>query len=125
MDIPHAIEEIRAIERRYAPASGMTPAAYKAQLADARQRGADSEFRMSVGDDGIGEAVARFLCARYGLTLFRQPRQRDSTLSVAAPEVFVREVLLPQTEAILDVVVRAMHSTADQIFAGWRAGNGR
>jgi hypothetical protein len=50
---------------------------------------------------------------------FRRPRQRDSTLCVAAPEAFVREVLLPQTEAILDVVVRAMHSTADQIFGGW------
>ena len=122
VDIPGAIEEIRQIERQYAPAAGVTPAAYAAQLAQARERIVDSEFRIAVGDDGVGEVLLRLLCVRYGLTPFRRPRQRASSLSVLAPEVFVREVLVAQTEAILAVLTRAMHSTADQIFTGWRSG---
>jgi len=122
VDIVGAIELIRKIERQYAPADGMTPAAYAAQLTQARERIADSEFRIAVGDDGVGEAVVRVLCVRYGLTPFRRPRQRASSLSVLAPEAFVREVLVAQTEAILGVLTSAMHSTADQIFTGWRSG---
>jgi len=90
VDIVGAIEQIRKIERQYAPAEGMTPAAYAAQLTQARERIADGEFRIAVGDDGVGEAVVRVLCVRYGLTPFRRPRQRASSLSVLAPEVFVR-----------------------------------
>jgi len=114
----------------------MTPAAYAAQLTQARERIADSEFRIAFGDDGVGEAVVRVLCVRYGLTPFRRPRQRASSLSVFAPDVFVREVLVAQTEAILGVLTSlhhgsrehqlgdavAMHSTADQIFTRWRSG---
>ena len=136
MDIVGAIEQIRKIECQYAPREGMTPAAYAAQLTQARERIADSEFRIAFGDDGVGEAVVRVLCVRYGLTPFRRPRQRASSLSVFAPDVFVREVLVAQTEAILGVLTSlhhgsrehqlgdavAMHSTADQIFTRWRSG---
>jgi hypothetical protein len=120
VDVDTAVKEIRAIERRFAPAQGASREALRAQLREWRQREPDVELRVTVGDS-VGEAVFRELCTRYGVEPFRRPRQQGSTITILAPRGFVQTVLHPQFEQTIGVVLRAMHATVNRVFAGWCA----
>lgn len=120
VDVDTAVKELQAIERRFAPAQGPSREALRAQLEEWRQREPDVEIRMTVGDS-VDEAVFRELCTRYGIEPFRRPRQQASTITVLAPRGFAETVLHPQFEQMVGVVLRAMHATVNQVFAGWCA----
>jgi hypothetical protein len=76
-------------------------------LVDARARGPDIETRCSVPDPSL-QRVFVALCSRYGIDVFRRPRQRDTGLTVRAPQAFVRGVFSPLFQK-MSLVIDAWH----------------
>lgn len=86
------------------------------------------EARISLPDPMI-HSVFETLCERYGLPVYRKPRQRQTTLTVAGPKPFVHDVLgaifqkmadafdelfVSQTEAILESFTAAGDSPSPE-----------
>ena len=90
----------------------------RVQLARWREREPDVEVRMSVPTPA-SQRVLIAVCARYGLRLYRLPRQRDSSMCVQAPSGFMREVLHPLLQAMAQIVEEAAHQTTMRIIDGW------
>jgi hypothetical protein len=118
VDIDKVVTELRAIERRYAPAAGPSAAAYAEQLAEWRTREPDSE-EVCWGGDATGAWVVVMLCARYGIRPFRRPRQKATTVSVLAPAGFVSKVFWPQALEMMGAFERARRAMADEVVTVW------
>ena len=88
------------------------------QLARWRERQGDVEARMSVPTLAT-RRVLMAVCQRYGLRVYRHPRQRQSTMCVQAPAGFMEEVFAPLLEAMAEVVEEASRRTTDRIVDGW------
>ncbi len=61
-------------------------------LAAYRAREPTVEAKISLPDPMLQE-VFEGLCARYGIPVYRKPRQRKTTFTVAGPKPFVHDVL--------------------------------
>ena len=118
MDIGKVVAELRAIERRYAPAAGASAAAYAQQLAEWRTREPDSD-QVCCGGDATGAWVTAMLCARYGIRAFRRPRQKVTTTCVVAPASFVSKVFWPQALEMMAAFERARRAMAEEIVTTW------
>ena len=118
MDIEGVVAELRAIERRYAPAAGASAAAYAQQLADWRTREPDSE-EVCWGGDATGAWVVVMLCARYGIRPFRRRRQKATTVTVLAPAAFVSKVFWPQALEMMGAFEKARRAMADEVVTAW------
>jgi hypothetical protein len=118
VDIEGIVVELRAIERRYAPAAGTSAAAYAQQLAEWRAREADSE-EVCWGGDATGAWVVVMLCARYGIRAFRRPRQKATTTCVVAPASFVSKIFWPQALEMMAALERARRAMAEEIVTAW------
>jgi hypothetical protein len=118
VDIEAVVVELRAIERRYAPAGGTSAAAYAQQLAEWRAREPDSE-EVCCGGDATGVWVVVMLCSRYGIRAFRRPRQKITTACVVAPASFVSKVFWPQALEMMAAFERARRAMAEEVVAAW------
>jgi len=96
-------DRLRKIEALYAGAgtAGECLAAeaaiarVRARLADAGQREAPVEMQFSLPDQWSRRLFIA-LARRYGLTPYRYPRQRHTTVLLRAPRGFVDSVLVPE-----------------------------
>jgi hypothetical protein len=118
MDIEAMVKELRAIEVRYAPASGTSPEACARQLAEWRTREADREEVCSTGD-ATGAWVVVMLCARYGIRPFRRPRQKPTTITLMAPAGFVSKVFWPQVTEMVRVFEAGRMSMVNEVVTSW------
>ena len=71
----------------------------KAALETAQQTTATVELQFSIADPWARQLFVA-LARRYGLTPYRYPRQRRTTVMLQAPESFLREVLWPEFEQL-------------------------
>lgn len=67
-------------------------AAVRAYLASCQQRSPTVEAKISLPDPAL-QGVFEALCARYDIPVYRRPRQRKTTFTVAGPGPFVHHVL--------------------------------
>jgi hypothetical protein len=90
----------------------------RAQLARWREREPDVEARLSVPTPS-SQQVLLVVCRRFGLRLYRLPRQRSSTMCVQVPPGFLREVLHPVLQGMAEVVEEAAHRQTIDILERW------
>jgi hypothetical protein len=103
------LEKLRKIEALHAGTSvdGEREAArraaerIRARLAELRGRDEDVELLYSLPDPWKRRLFVA-LCRRYGLTPFREPGRRATTVQVRAPEVFHRKTLWPEYLALAE-----------------------
>jgi hypothetical protein len=76
----------------------------KGRLADAQGTAAAIELQFSIADPWSRQLFVA-LARRYGLRPYRYPRQRRATVMLRAPESFLRNVLLPEFEALNEALV--------------------
>lgn len=103
------LEKLRKIEALHAGTSvdGEREAArraaerIRARLAELRGRDEDIELHYSLPDPWKRRLFVA-LCRRYGLTPFREPGRRSTTVQVRAPEVFHRKTLWPEYLALAE-----------------------
>src|SRR5262249_1400051 len=67
----------------------------RARLAELQRSEAPVEIQFAVPDTWSRQLFLA-LCRRYGITPYRYPRQRRSTVMLRAPRRFVDEVLWPE-----------------------------
>jgi len=67
----------------------------RARLAELGRHEKPTEFQFSVPDTWSRHLFLA-LCRRYGISPFRYPRQRRSTVVLRAPRGFVEDVLWPE-----------------------------
>ena len=79
------------------------------------QGDAQKEFQLTLDPWGMRLLVA--LARRYGVRVYRYPRQRRSTLVVRAPERFVRETLLPQFNQMSATLYAHLTAVAERVIA--------
>jgi len=77
----------------------------RARLADIERSEKPTEFQFSVPDTWSRHLFLA-LCRRYGISPYRYPRQRRSTVVLRAPRRFVEDVLWPEFRE-LDAELRA------------------
>lgn len=90
----------------------------RAQLTQWREREPDVEVRMSVPTLATQQVLIA-VCKRYGLRVYRLPRQRSSTMCVQAPACFMEQVLHPLLQGMAQIVEDAAHRTTLRILDGW------
>jgi hypothetical protein len=73
----------------------------RARLAELRGRNHDVELHYSLPDPWKRKLFVA-LCRRYGLTPFREPGRRYSTVQLRAPEVFQNGTLWPEFLALCE-----------------------
>ena len=87
------------------------------QLATWRQQEPDIEHRLSAPTP-ISQELLVTLCRRCGLEVYRQPRQRLSTVCVKAPAGFMRE-LWPLFQKMAMVVEDAAQQAMSRVIERW------
>lgn len=118
MDVAAFAEQLRVVDRGYAPPSPADRAAYAKQLAEWRQKEPDSEEVFATGDS-TGAWLLLWLCARYGIRTSRRARQKLTTICVHAPTSFVTQVLGPQLDEMLAVFDKARAMAVDDVVTAW------
>lgn len=118
MDTKELAEQLRAVERRYAPPGETGSVAFSKQLADWRVREADREEVCNTRDATNAWLLMR-LCARYGIRPFRRPRQKPTTICLRAPAGFVSKVLWPQLGELARVFERARAAAVSELVSEW------
>jgi hypothetical protein len=96
-------EKLRKVEALYAGAgtegerlaAEAALARIRARLAEEGRREAPVEMHFSIADPWA-RLLFMALCRRYGLTPYRYPRQRRSTVMVRLPKSFMDAVLWPE-----------------------------
>ena len=93
----------------------------RARLAEIGRSEKPTEFQFSVPDTWSRHLFLA-LCRRYGISPYRYPRQRRSTVVLRAPRPFVEDVLWPEVKE-LDAELRAylqevtLRMIRDEVFA--------
>lgn len=118
MDEDALVEQLHHIERELAGGAAVGVEACRAELAAWRQREPDQEFRLSVPTP-TAQRVLLGWCHRYGLTPYRTPRQRNTTVCVRVPRGFMHEVMWPRVEAMAHLIDRATADAARRIVERW------
>jgi len=106
-------EKLRKIEALFAGAgtegerlaAEAALARVRARLAEISRSEKPTEFQFSVPDTWSRHLFLA-LCRRYGISPYRYPRQRRSTVVLRAPRRFVEDVLWPEFKE-LDAELRA------------------
>ena len=117
------LDKLRKIEALHAGTSHggeRDAAAFAAErirqrLADWRKLERDIELQYSLPDPWT-RSLFIALCRRYGLTPFRHPRQRASTVCVKAPEPFHKNTLWPQFQALSAALRVHLKAITDQVI---------
>jgi len=117
MDEDALVSELQQIEREFARGGAVGVEACRAELAEWRKREADREFRISVPTPTAQRVLVGW-CHRYGLTPYRSPRQRKTTICVRVPPGFMQE-MWPRVEAMAHVIDRATADAARRIVERW------
>ena len=112
------VEQLRSLERQYAPPDDADASAYVKQLEAWRRAEADREEVCSTRDEAGAWLFLR-LCARYGLRPYRRARQKPTTITIRAPRGFVSRVLWPQFQAMARVFAAAKIRCTDEIVLDW------
>lgn len=107
MDEKRLIAKLRAIEALFAGATtdGERIAAHEAKqrilerLKEIQEQDPKVEFRFKLAD-GWSRKIFLALLRRYGITPYRHPRQRNTTVMARLPKRFVNETLWPEFEQI-------------------------
>lgn len=107
MDEKRLIAKLRAIEALFAGATtdGERIAAYEAKqrilerLKEIQEQDPKVEFRFKLAD-AWSRKIFLALLRRYGITPYRHPRQRNTTVMARVPKRFVNETLWPEFEQI-------------------------
>lgn len=118
MDEAALVEQLHHIERELADGGAVGAEACRAELAAWRQREPDQEFRLSVPTP-TAQRVLLGWCHRYGLTPYRTPRQRNTTVCVRTPRGFMHEVMWPRVEAMAQLIDQATADAARRIVERW------
>jgi hypothetical protein len=66
----------------------------------------------------VGQRVFGAVCLRYGLEIYAR-RRNTSTICVQAPQGFVRQVLWPEFEAIVNVVSETVGDAVERVMEKW------
>ncbi|MBN1606473.1 MAG: hypothetical protein JW940_07555 [Polyangiaceae bacterium] len=90
----------------------------RAELARWREREPDKKHALSVHTAATQHLLA-LMCSRYGLHVYRAPRQRSTTICVDAPEGFVRTVLWPPFNSMALVLEEQTHQFLERIIERW------
>jgi hypothetical protein len=122
MDEATLLDKLRKIEALHAGATtvGERDAAraaaerIKARLAEQRTREPEIVVVYSLPDPWKRKLFLA-LCRRYGLTPFRKPRQRYSTLQVRAPRTFLEGTLWPEYLALAEELHQHIEALTDRI----------
>jgi hypothetical protein len=109
------VKRLREIDRTLA--RGATAESRRKALSEWRQREPDVEFRCSI-PDSVGQRVFGAVCLRYGLEIYAK-RRNTSTICVQAPRGFVRQVLWPEFEAIVNVVSESVGDAVERVMERW------
>ena len=86
----------------------------RARLAEARKVQADVVMSYSLPDPWKRKLFVA-LCRRYGLTPYRQYRQRQTTVMLRAPEVFHNQTLWPEFQALAAELHDELSALTDRI----------
>ena len=115
-------QKLRAIEALFAGATtpGEREAADRArQRITARlaelQGEAQKEFQMTLDPWGMRLLLA--LARRYGVSVYRYPRQRRGTLVLRGPERFMRETFFPQFDQMSATLYAHLTAVAERVVA--------
>jgi hypothetical protein len=122
MDEATLLDKLRKIEALHAGATtpGEREAArtaadrIRARLAALRAREPDEILVYSLPDPWKRK-VFLALCRRYGLTPFREPRQRASTVQVCAPLTFQRRTLWPEYQALAQELATHLDAFTERV----------
>lgn len=118
MDEDALVKKLRELERELAGSGEVGVEACRAELAAWRAREPDQEFRVSVPTP-TAQRVLLGWCKRYGLTPYRTPRQRKTTICIRVPNGFMNEVMWPRVEAMAHVIDEATADAAERIVERW------
>jgi hypothetical protein len=116
-------EKLRKIEALFARAGseGERMAAMaaaeriRARLQQAQQTGRVIEMQFSLSNHWSRQLFIA-LCRRYGLEPFRYRRQRQTTVMLKAPEVFIHETLWPQYQKLNEVLTQYLSDITDRLI---------
>ena len=90
----------------------------RAELRRWREREPDKKHALSVPTAATQHLLA-LICSRYGLRVYRAPRQRSTTICVDAPIGFVREVLWPPFNSMVQVLEEQAHEFLERVIERW------
>ncbi len=116
-------EKLRKIERLFAGAGtdgerGAAAAAIgriKEKLATAQKSAKPVEVKFSLADQWSRQLFIA-LCRRYELQPYRRPRQRQTTVMLKVPELFVNEVLWLEYKELNTVLTDYLARTTERII---------
>jgi hypothetical protein len=118
MDEEALVSVLQQIERELARGGAVGVEACRAELAEWREREPDHEFKLSVPSPAAQRVLLGW-CHRYGLTPYRTPRQRKTTICVRVPRGFMHGVMWPRVEAMAIVIERAVADATRRIVERW------
>lgn len=98
LDDTDFVKQLRALELQCVgkelAAHADVAAAVRQRLAQVRATETDVEYAVDVPDPAA-QRVLLALCRRYGLDIYRRPRQRKGSVCVRAPRTFGQDLLWP------------------------------
>ena len=115
MDFETEVTQLEEVWRTYVRGESA-----ESQLARWRGREPDIEVRISAPTLATQEVIGA-VCKRYGLELYRRPRQHRSTMCLRAPASFMDVVLNPLINDMAEIVEEAAHRTTMKLIEGWEA----
>lgn len=118
MDEDALVEQLHQIERQLVAGAAVGTEACRAELAAWRKREPDQEFRVSMPTPTAQRVLVGW-CHRYGLTPYRKPRQRETTICVRVPRGFMQEVMWPRVDAMAHVIDQAAADAARRVVERW------
>jgi hypothetical protein len=83
------------------------------KLAEQQEKSVETAFRL---DDRWSRRLFTALCRRHGLTPYRYPRQRYSTVILRAPASFVNQVLWPEFLEIKSALDEYLEEATERII---------
>jgi hypothetical protein len=101
--------------------SGSAVSDPRAELGRWREREPDKKHALSVPTAATQHLLA-LICSRYGLRVYRAPRQRSTTICVDAPVGFVREVLWPPFNSMVAMLEEQTHQLLERVIERWARG---
>lgn len=87
----------------------------RARLAEMRGHEKDEVYRYSLPDPWERKLFLA-LCRRYGLTPYREPGRRYSTVLVRAPETFQNKVLWPEFQALREELNAELEKLTERVI---------
>lgn len=124
VDVVHRLAEVEAevvrglgVELLAYPSCAAALCAY---LASCQQRSPTIEAKISIPDPAL-QTVFEALCARYGLPVYRKPRQRKTTFTVSGPAPFIHDVLNVMFQQMADAFDALFIAQTEEILRSFAA----